>query len=207
MQKTLVKNFSQRSCSVSEADLKAGRDRPDDVRRTYIPKAGGGQRPLGIPTIKDRMVQGALKRVLEPIFEWEFLDVSYGFRPGRSAKDALQVVDQHLKDGDTWVVDADLKSYFDTIPHEGLMATMATYVSDGRVLGLIQAYLGQGILDGLARWMPTQGTPQGAVLSPLLANLYLHGLDRRMSAQGYRIVRYADDFVILCADAGRSGDS
>jgi RNA-directed DNA polymerase len=182
------------------ADLKAGRYRPDDVRRTYIPKTGGGQRPLGIPTIKDRIVQGALKRVLEPIFEWEFLDASYGFRPGRSAKDALRVVDRSVKDGYTWVVDADLKSYFDTLPHDALMETVAAHVSDSRVLGLIQAYLGQGILEGLARWQPTRGTPQGAVLSPLLANLYLHGLDRRMSEQGYRIVRYADDFVILCAD-------
>ena len=181
------------------ADLQAGRHHPADVRRTYIPKAGGGQRPLGIPTVKDRIVQGAVKRVLEPIFEWEFLDVSYGFRPGRGAKDALRAVDQHLKAGHTWVVDADLKSYFDTIPHTTLLAKVAAHLSDGRVLALIQAYLEQGILEGLQRWTPTQGTPQGAVLSPLLANLYLHGLDAQMSAQGHAIVRYADDFVILCA--------
>jgi RNA-directed DNA polymerase len=181
------------------ADLKAGRYHPDDVRRTYIAKAGGGQRPLGIPTVKDRIVQGAVKRVLEPIFEWEFLDVSYGFRPRRGAKDALRVVDQHIKAGKTWVVDADLKSYFDTIPHATLVEQVAAHISDGRVLALIQAYLEQGILDGLQRWTPIRGTPQGAVLSPLLANLYLHGLDARMSEQGHAIVRYADDFVILCA--------
>ena len=183
-----------------EADLKAGRYQPDGVKRTYIPKAGGGQRPLGIPTVKDRIVQGALKRVLEPIFEWEFLDVSFGFRPGRGAKDALREVDAALKAGNTWVVDADIEGYFDTIAHARLLATVAERISDGRVLALIDAYLQQPIFEDLKRWTPTQGTPQGAVLSPLLANLYLHGLDGALSEQGYRIVRYADDFVILCAD-------
>lgn len=182
-----------------ELALKAGRYSPLGVRRTYIAKRDGGRRPLGIPAVKDRIVQGALKRVLEPIFEWEFLDTSYGFRPGRGCKDALREVDGWLKEGYTWVVDADLASYFDSISHQGLMEELGERISDGAVLELIERYLGQEIFDDLKHWTPTQGTPQGAVLSPLLANLYLHPLDRLMNAEGHHIVRYADDFVILCA--------
>ncbi len=178
--------------------LKAGKYQPLGVRRTYLPKGDGGRRPLGIPAVKDRVVQGALKRVLEPIFEWEFLDESYGFRPGRSAKEALGAVDSAVKAGYTWVVDADLKSYFDSISHDKLMVEIEARINDGRVLELIRRYLGQEIFDGLERWTPTRGSPQGAVLSPLLANLYLHSLDRLMVSQGHRIVRYADDFVVLC---------
>lgn len=149
------------------ADLQAGRHRPSAVRRTYIPKPGGGKRPLGIPTVKDRIVQGALKRVLEPIFEWEFRPESYGFRPGRGAKDALRDVDAALKAGHHWVVDADLKGYFDSIPHDALMDEVQAHISDGRVLALIDAYLKADILDGLEQWTPTGGTPQGAVITPL----------------------------------------
>ena len=148
------------------ADLQAGRHRPSAVRRTYIPKPGGGKRPLGIPTVKDRIVQGALKRVLEPIFEWEFRPESYGFRPGRGAKDALRDVDAALKAGHHWVVDADLKGYFDSIPHDALMDEVQAHISDGRVLALIDAYLKADILDGLEQWTPTGGTPQGAVITP-----------------------------------------
>ena len=184
-----------------EAALKADRYEPLAVRRVEIPKGSGKVRPLGIPAVKDRIVQTALKLVLEPIFEREFLDTSYGFRPGRGCKDALREVDRLLKEGYTHVVDADLQSYFDTIPHGPLMARVAEQVSDGRLLELIGAFLRQDIVKGVQRWTPTGGTPQGAVISPLLANLYLHPLDRWLRERGYRMVRYADDFVVLCQTA------
>jgi RNA-directed DNA polymerase len=136
--------------------------------------------------------------VIEPIFEVQFRPGSYGFRPGRGCKDALREVDKYLKEGYTYVVDADLKSYFDTIPHDRLMALVEGSISDGRVLDLIKSFLNQKIMSELACWKPTTGTPQGAVLSPLLANLYLHPLDLEMEQSGYKMVRYADDFVILC---------
>lgn len=157
-----------------------------------------------IPTVKDRIVQTAVKRVIEPIFEKEFLPTSYGFRPGKGCKDALREVDAYLKEGYTHVVDADLQGYFDSIPHDLLTKRIEEHISDGRLLQLLASWLKQDIVKEMDRWTPTAGTPQGAVISPLLANLYLHPLDVKMSKLGYRMVRYADDFVILCKTASQA---
>jgi len=180
--------------------LREGVYEPQPVRRAWIAKPGSREkRPLGIPVVRDRIVQGALRHVLEPIFETEFAEQSYGFRPGCGAKDALRRVDTLLKAGHDWVVDADLKSYFDTIPHERLMALLKERVADGRVLALVERFLSAGVLEEAKGWQPTErGTPQGGVISPLLANVYLNPLDQLMVKAGWAMVRYADDFVILC---------
>jgi RNA-directed DNA polymerase len=179
--------------------LTDGSYRPQAVRRKWIAKPGSSEkRPLGIPTVGNRVVETALCNVLEPIFERDFAEHSYGFRPRRGCKDALRRVDHLLKAGNTWVVDADLQSYFDTIPKPKLLEQVAKKVADSRVLGLVEAMLQQEVMEGLTHWTPEAGTPQGAVISPLLSNIYLDPLDHKMAGSGYEMVRYADDFVILC---------
>ena len=199
-----------------ERDLEANREklaqaladnsyRPQAVRRHWIRKLGSKeQRPLGIPTVRDRVVQAALRAVLEPIFERDFAAQSYGFRPKRGCKDALRRVDALLKQGYRWVVDADLKSYFDTIPRPELLERVKTKIADGRVLKLLEAYRTQGVWEEMNLWTPEAGTPQGAVISPLLSHIYLDALDHEMAGKGFEMVRYADDFVVLCGTEGEA---
>jgi RNA-directed DNA polymerase len=192
------KDADTRLEKLSEA-LRTNKYKPLPVRRTYIPKVGSSEkRPLGIPTIIDRIVQTAVRNVIEPIFEKEFDPCSYGFRPNLGCQNALGEIERLLAAGSMHVVDVDLRKYFDTIPHQGLMNEVAKRIADGRVLDLIEAYLHQGVLEEMKLWMPEQGTPQGAVISPLLANVYLHPVDVAMRQAGFTLVRYADDMVVFC---------
>jgi RNA-directed DNA polymerase len=180
------------------AQLQTGKYKPYAVKRVWIPKGDGKKRPLGVPAIIDRVVQTSIRQAIEPIFEKKFHDCSYGFRPGRGCKDALREVAKSLKSGKTWVVDLDIEQYFDSIDQKRLMAEVAKEIADGKLLGLIELFLEQDVMDGMKRWRPEAGTPQGAVISPLLANIYLHPVDVALTEAGYQVVRYADDMVILC---------
>ena len=195
------KDSQSRLLAVKE-HLQRGSYQPKPVKRVWIPKPGSAEkRPLGIPTVKDRVVQTALKMVMEPIFESQFHPSSYGFRPGRGCKDALRYVEGLLKAGKSYVVDVDIKGYFDSIPHENLMTLVRKHIADGRVLGLIEKFLKQGVLEDMKWLEPEDGTPQGGIISPLLANIYLDPLDWFIADLGLEMVRYADDMVILCSSA------
>jgi RNA-directed DNA polymerase len=175
------------------AKLERGNYEPSPVKRVEIPKPSGGMRALGIPTVQDRMIQQALLQVLSPLFEPTFSEHSYGFRPGRSAHDAVKAAQEQIAAGNGWVVDIDLEKFFDTVNHERLMARVKTVVKDKRVLRLIHAYLKSGVLVNGVCEATEAGTPQGGPLSPLLSNIVLTELDRKLEERGLRFVRYADD--------------
>jgi RNA-directed DNA polymerase len=182
------------------AKLRERRYEAKPIRRKWIPKTDGSgqQRPLGIPEVEDRIVQAAIVRVIEPIYEGKFYEGSYGFRPERGALNALEQLERESTAGKPYLVDADIRNCFGSIPHERLMEEVGKELSDPKLLELIRQFVKADIVEEVSRWTPEGGTPQGAVLSPLLANIFLHEFDRQMLQAGYEVLRYADDFVVAC---------